>query len=123
MGFSDLDININPGFIRLDLLSEDLVDRFLDYFDLCLAVQSAFEICEDFFGVLKGLIVEVEQDKTGVIAYLILDQKILNFSGRSASEVENPSEVSLARYPVSLFDNDFGQITDTVSVRLRRALA
>ena len=65
------------------------MDGFFDYFDLCLAVQFAFEIFEDFFGVLKGLIVEVEQDETGVIAYLILSQKTLNFSGRSASEVEN----------------------------------
>jgi hypothetical protein len=107
----------------LDFLSEDLVDRFFDYFDLGLTVQFAFEIFENFFGVLKGLIVKVKQDETSVITRLILNKKILYFPGRSASEIENPGRMSAAGYPASLLDDHFSEISDTVSVRLRRALA
>jgi hypothetical protein len=94
---------------RLDFLFEDLVNRFFDYFDFGLAVQSAFDILEDFFGVLKGLVVKVKQHETGVITYLIQNKKILNLPRRSASEVENPGGLSaVAGYPASLFDNYFG---------------
>ena len=56
--------------------SEDWWTDFFDYFDLGLTVQFALEIFENFFGVLKGLIVKVEQDKTGVIRHVILNKKI-----------------------------------------------
>ena len=99
------------------------MDGFFDYFDLGLTVQFALEIFENFSGVLKGLIVKIEQDKTGVIRHFILNKKILDFPGRSASEIENPGRMSAAGYPPRLFDHQPREISDTVSVRLRRALA
>ena len=53
--------------------------------------------------MLQGFVIEVEQGKIGPIAYIILDQEILDFSGRSATKVEDSSTPPLACHPAGLF--------------------
>ena len=80
---------------RIPFFFENLMDGLLYYFKFCFAAEFVFDIFEDLAGVLDRLVIEIEQRESGIIAYLVLDEEFLDFYGRSAAEVKNPSGLAV----------------------------
>src|SRR5262245_44404024 len=99
------------------------MNGLLDHLDLHPTSELAFESFKRFLRVLEGLLVEVKQDEARFIADLVLNQKFLDFPGRSAPEVENLGVSPAARQSSTLLAEKPSQVIDAITMGFRGALA
>ena len=78
--------DVDKGF---SAFFEQMMDGFFVDLNGRMATKAFFEFVKDAPGMLNGFLVEIEQMKIGMIGEQIVGKEFLDFTGRTATEVEH----------------------------------